>query len=50
MLVSLRPIEFDIQTCDLQIESMTQGVTMRRHQPPRGDTHRLSEASVVSTE
>ncbi|XP_011297282.1 dedicator of cytokinesis protein 1 isoform X1 [Fopius arisanus] len=38
------------RTCDLQIEAMTQPVTMRRHNHNRGDSHRLSDStSIVST-
>ncbi|XP_046628912.1 dedicator of cytokinesis protein 1 isoform X2 [Neodiprion virginianus] len=38
------------RTCDLQIETMTQSVTMRRHQTLKGENHRLSEASVISND
>lgn len=35
-----------LQTCDLQIENLTQSVTMRRHQASRGEIHRLSESNI----
>ncbi|XP_012257396.2 dedicator of cytokinesis protein 1 isoform X1 [Athalia rosae] len=38
------------RTCDLHIETMTQPVTMRKHQTSKGENHRLSEASVVSND
>ncbi|XP_023288564.1 dedicator of cytokinesis protein 1 isoform X2 [Orussus abietinus] len=38
------------RTCDLKLENITHTVTMRRNQPTRGESHRLSEASAVSTE
>ncbi|KAG7190735.1 hypothetical protein KM043_006809 [Ampulex compressa] len=38
------------RTCDLQIDSLTQTVTMRRPQTARGDNHRLSESHVVNTD
>ncbi|XP_061941676.1 dedicator of cytokinesis protein 1 isoform X6 [Apis cerana] len=34
------------RTCDLQIENLTQSVTMRRHQASRGEIHRLSESNI----
>lgn len=43
-------VTFSRQTCDLQIESLTQTVTMRKHHAHRGENHRLSESSVISTE
>ena len=38
------------RTCDLQIESLTQTVTMRRPQASRGDSHRLSESNIGNSE
>ncbi|XP_057339656.1 dedicator of cytokinesis protein 1 isoform X1 [Microplitis mediator] len=39
------------RTCDLQIETLTQSVTMRKQQQRKHELHsRLSETSVVSTE
>ncbi|XP_024936302.1 dedicator of cytokinesis protein 1 isoform X7 [Cephus cinctus] len=38
------------RTCDLQIETLTQTVTMRKHPTSRGESHRLSETSVISTD
>jgi hypothetical protein len=41
---------FSVQTCDLQIESLTQTVTMRRHPTSRADNHCLSESNVNNSE
>ncbi|XP_076229499.1 dedicator of cytokinesis protein myoblast city isoform X7 [Nomia melanderi] len=38
------------RTCDLQIETLTQTVTMRRPQTVRGENHRLSESNIVNSE
>ncbi|KAK9296200.1 hypothetical protein QLX08_009705 [Tetragonisca angustula] len=38
------------RTCDLQIENLTQPVTMRRHQTSRGENHRLSESNIMNSE
>ncbi|XP_076678471.1 dedicator of cytokinesis protein myoblast city isoform X2 [Andrena cerasifolii] len=38
------------RTCDLQIESLTQTVTMRRPQASRGDSHRLSESNIGNSD
>ncbi|XP_026674071.1 dedicator of cytokinesis protein 1 isoform X3 [Ceratina calcarata] len=38
------------KTCDLQVESLSQPVTMRRHQASRGETHRLSESNISNTD
>ncbi|XP_014489472.1 PREDICTED: dedicator of cytokinesis protein 1 isoform X4 [Dinoponera quadriceps] len=38
------------RTCDLQIESLTQTVTMRRPPTSRGDNHCLSESNMINTE
>ncbi|XP_053976094.1 dedicator of cytokinesis protein 1 isoform X2 [Hylaeus volcanicus] len=38
------------RTCDLQIETLTQTVTMRRPQPSRGDNHRLSESNIINSD
>ncbi|XP_071866663.1 dedicator of cytokinesis protein myoblast city isoform X4 [Bombus fervidus] len=38
------------RTCDLQIESLTQPVMMRRHQSSRGENNRLSESHIMNSE
>ncbi|KAK9296199.1 hypothetical protein QLX08_009705 [Tetragonisca angustula] len=38
------------RTCDLQIENLTQPVTMRRHQTSRGENHRLSESNIMNSD
>ncbi|XP_050594603.1 dedicator of cytokinesis protein 1 isoform X6 [Bombus affinis] len=38
------------RTCDLQIESLTQPVMMRRHQNSRGENNRLSESHIMNSE
>ncbi|XP_076631405.1 dedicator of cytokinesis protein myoblast city isoform X4 [Colletes latitarsis] len=38
------------RTCDLQIETITQTVTMRRPQASRGDNHRLSESNIINSD
>ncbi|XP_076229494.1 dedicator of cytokinesis protein myoblast city isoform X2 [Nomia melanderi] len=38
------------RTCDLQIETLTQTVTMRRPQTVRGENHRLSESNIVNSD
>ncbi|XP_043601212.1 dedicator of cytokinesis protein 1 isoform X7 [Bombus pyrosoma] len=38
------------RTCDLQIESLTQSVMMRRHQSSRGENNRLSESHIMNSE
>ena len=43
-------ITYGLQTCDLQIETLTQPVTMRRHQTSRGENHRLSESNIMNSE
>ncbi|XP_043601208.1 dedicator of cytokinesis protein 1 isoform X4 [Bombus pyrosoma] len=38
------------RTCDLQIESLTQSVMMRRHQSSRGENNRLSESHIMNSD
>ncbi|XP_033191353.1 dedicator of cytokinesis protein myoblast city isoform X3 [Bombus vancouverensis nearcticus] len=38
------------RTCDLQIESLTQPVMMRRHQSSRGENNRLSESHIMNSD
>ncbi|XP_076395116.1 dedicator of cytokinesis protein myoblast city isoform X3 [Megachile rotundata] len=38
------------RTCDLQIETLTHTVTMRRTQAARGDNHRLSESNMTNSD
>ncbi|XP_048268469.1 dedicator of cytokinesis protein 1 isoform X4 [Bombus terrestris] len=38
------------RTCDLQIESLTQPVMMRRHQNSRGENNRLSESHIMNSD
>ncbi|CAL7938045.1 unnamed protein product [Xylocopa violacea] len=38
------------KSCDLQVESLTQPVTMRRNQALRGENHRLSESNIINSE
>ncbi|XP_076759593.1 dedicator of cytokinesis protein myoblast city isoform X4 [Xylocopa sonorina] len=38
------------KSCDLQVESITQPVTMRRNQALRGENHRLSESNIINSE
>ncbi|XP_034179814.1 dedicator of cytokinesis protein myoblast city isoform X2 [Osmia lignaria lignaria] len=38
------------RTCDLQIETLTHTVTMRRTQASRGDNHRLSESNITNSD
>ncbi|XP_066581822.1 dedicator of cytokinesis protein 1 isoform X2 [Prorops nasuta] len=38
------------RTCDLQIESLTQSVTMRRNVTTKDETNRLSGSSMISTD
>ncbi|EFN73187.1 Dedicator of cytokinesis protein 1 [Camponotus floridanus] len=51
--VSLRnqvEVKYGKRTCDLQIESLTQTVTMRRPPTSRGDNHCLSESNMNNSE
>ncbi|XP_076759592.1 dedicator of cytokinesis protein myoblast city isoform X3 [Xylocopa sonorina] len=38
------------KSCDLQVESITQPVTMRRNQALRGENHRLSESNIINSD
>ncbi|XP_076651042.1 dedicator of cytokinesis protein myoblast city isoform X1 [Halictus rubicundus] len=38
------------RTCDLQLENLSQIVTMRRPQTSRGDNHRLSESNITNSD
>ncbi|XP_076174409.1 dedicator of cytokinesis protein myoblast city isoform X2 [Ptiloglossa arizonensis] len=43
-------IKYGKRTCDLQIEALTQTVTMRRPQASRSDSHRLSESNIINSD